>query len=65
MAEPYWQITADIPPASKNMERIYNRDEAMAKLFAAMKNLEDDQTLTLYHVDADGFVHLEYKVTRK
>ena len=65
MAEPYWQITTDLPPGAKNMERIDTREEAMTKLFGAMENLEDDQTLTLYRVDEHGFVHLEYKITRR
>lgn len=65
MAKPYWQITADLPPSTINMERIDTREEAMAKLHGAMENLEDDQTLTLYRVDANGFVHIEYKITRR
>lgn len=65
MPEPYWQLTTDLPPSAINMERIDTREEAMAKLFAAMEKLEDDQTLTLYRVDEHGFVRLEYKVTRK
>lgn len=65
MAKPYWQLTADLPPSAKNMERIDTREEAMTNLFGAMENLEDDQTLTLYRVDEYGFVHLEYKITRR
>lgn len=65
MAQPYWQLTTDLPPGAKNLELIDTREQAMAKLFEAMKTLEENQTLTLYSVDADGFVRLEYKVTRK
>lgn len=65
MAKPYWQMTTEIPPGARNMELIGTRDLALAKLSEAMKTLEEDQTLTLYHVDADGFVHLEYKITRR
>lgn len=65
MAKPYWQMTTEIPPGTKNLELIDTRDLALAKLSEAMKTLEEDQTLTLYNVDADGFVHLEYKITRR
>ena len=65
MAKPYWQMTTEIPPGARNMELIGTRDLALAKLSEAMKTLDENQTLTLYSVDADGFVRLEYKVTRK
>lgn len=65
MAKPYWQMTTEIPPGARNMELIGTRDLALAKLSEAMKTLEEDQTLTLYNVDENGFVHLEYKITRR
>ncbi len=65
MAKPYWQLTTDLPPGAKNLELIDTRDQAMDKLFGAMKTLEENQTLTLYNVDEYGFVHLEYKITRR
>ena len=65
MAKPYWQMTTEIPPGTKKSELIDTRDLALAKLYEAMKTLEEDQTLTLYNVDADGFVRLEYKITRR
>lgn len=65
MAQPYWQLTTDLPPGAKNLELIDTRDQAMGKLFEAMKTLEENQTLTLYNVDEYGFVHLEYKITRR
>ena len=65
MAEPYRQITTNTPPYFTSRERADSRERAMAKLYEAMKTLEDGQTLTLYYVDADGFVHPEYKITRQ
>lgn len=64
MAEPYWQITSNTPDFTSR-EREDSRERAMVKLYEAMKTLEDGQTLTLYYVDADGFVYPEYKITRQ
>lgn len=65
MAEPYWQITTNTPPYFTSREREYSRERAMAKLYEAMKTLEDGQTLTFNCVVADGFVYPEYKITRQ
>jgi hypothetical protein len=65
MAEPYWQITINASPYVTSRERVNSHERAMAKLYEAMKTLEYGQTLTLYHVDADGLVHPEYKITRQ
>lgn len=65
MAEPYWQITTDTHPLCHSRVRVNSHERAMAKLYEAMKTLKDEQTLTLYYVDADGYVFPEYKITRQ